>query len=155
MQHIQTVERVLKWPWGGQLRDTKSWASISTYERSCHGLARETAHPVRALTDREGVHRYCDRCSTDEPYGSPLREDYIHMLRTSAFRFQVRACLHAQTIADYSRAIQLHPKHMLAYNGRGTAYEREGDAARAAADFDQASALNSHLPSDNEARVEE
>ena len=50
-----------------------------------------------------------------------------------------------EAIADYTKAIELHPKHMLAYNGRGTAYERKGDKARAVADFHQALVLNPNL----------
>jgi Tfp pilus assembly protein PilF len=48
-------------------------------------------------------------------------------------------------IAAFTNAIRLNQKYALAYYVRGLAYEKKGDKAKAAKDFDQARKLG-HKP---------
>jgi lipoprotein NlpI len=47
-----------------------------------------------------------------------------------------------RAIADYDRAIQLHPSDAQAFNNRGVAYRAKGENERAIADYDEAIRLN-------------
>ena len=51
-----------------------------------------------------------------------------------------------KAIADYTETIRLDPELAVAYRGRGVAYEKKGDKAKAEADFAQAKKLGYREP---------
>jgi tetratricopeptide (TPR) repeat protein len=52
----------------------------------------------------------------------------------------------AQAIEDFSKAIEIKPDDIMAYNNRGSAYAQEGDYIQAISDFTKAIGINPNDP---------
>ena len=52
----------------------------------------------------------------------------------------------AQAIEDFTKAIEIKPDDIMAYNNRGSAYAQQGDYIQAISDFTKAIGINSNDP---------
>ncbi len=51
-----------------------------------------------------------------------------------------------QAIEDFTKAVEIKPDDIMAYNNRGSAFAQQGDYIQAISDFTKAIGINSHDP---------
>ena len=124
---------------GQRLRSTKHRDSLQVVHAS---IPCQWARPRRLP-----LHFYQSRIVPDRPVAETRRGDTFRALPDDLiFRNPARdTCdkqsMHDAGVADYTQVIRLDPDHVKAYNNRGNAYAKQGNKAKAEADFAKADSL--------------